>query len=61
MMLQQENKPKAEFQSLAEELQSYILSFLPYRDILRCTSVSYNLLLVIDVVVLDTDRFLAGM
>ncbi|KAG1885177.1 hypothetical protein F4604DRAFT_1730113 [Suillus subluteus] len=39
MMLQQENKPKAEFQSLAEELQSYILSFLPYRDILRCTSV----------------------
>lgn len=25
--------------ALAEELQSYILSFLPYQDILRCTSV----------------------
>ncbi|KAG1751129.1 hypothetical protein EDB19DRAFT_1275165 [Suillus lakei] len=31
-------KPDAKFQSLAEELQSYILSFLPYRDILRCQS-----------------------
>ncbi|KAG2156916.1 uncharacterized protein EDB93DRAFT_1126489 [Suillus bovinus] len=27
------------FLALAEELQSYILSFLPYQDILRCTSV----------------------
>ncbi|KAG1743221.1 uncharacterized protein EDB91DRAFT_235469 [Suillus paluster] len=32
-------KPKAEFLSLPEELLSYILSFLPWRDILRCTSV----------------------
>ncbi|KAG1720374.1 hypothetical protein EDB19DRAFT_574829 [Suillus lakei] len=31
--------PKAGFLSLAEELQLYILRFLPYRDILRCTSV----------------------
>ncbi|KAG1822734.1 uncharacterized protein BJ212DRAFT_1477149 [Suillus subaureus] len=38
-MFQQETKPQADFQSLAEELQSYILSFLPYRDILRCISV----------------------
>ncbi|KAG1751113.1 hypothetical protein EDB19DRAFT_1274362 [Suillus lakei] len=29
---------KAKFQSLPEELQAYILSFLPYRDILRCQS-----------------------
>jgi hypothetical protein len=33
-------KLKAEFLSLAEELQINILSFLPYQDILRCTSVS---------------------
>ncbi|KAG1729777.1 hypothetical protein EDB19DRAFT_105390 [Suillus lakei] len=32
-------KPKARFLSLAEEIQFYILSFLPCRDILRCTSV----------------------
>lgn len=33
-------KPRfAGFLALAEELQSYILSFLPYQDILRCTSV----------------------
>ncbi|KAG2035046.1 hypothetical protein BDR03DRAFT_548214 [Suillus americanus] len=32
-------KPKAGFISLAEELQFYILSFLPCRDILRCSSV----------------------
>ncbi|KAG1819903.1 hypothetical protein EV424DRAFT_1644684 [Suillus variegatus] len=31
------------FLSLAEELLSYILSFLPYRDILRCTSVCRTL------------------
>ncbi|KAG1775234.1 hypothetical protein EV702DRAFT_1269576 [Suillus placidus] len=30
---------KTGFLSLARELQCYILSFLPYRDILRCTSV----------------------
>ncbi|KAG0695379.1 hypothetical protein DFH29DRAFT_1083389 [Suillus ampliporus] len=30
---------RAEFQSLAEELQSHILKFLPWRDILRCSSV----------------------
>ncbi|KAG2338465.1 hypothetical protein BDR05DRAFT_969164 [Suillus weaverae] len=39
IMLQQETKPTAALQSLAEELQSHILSFLSYRDILRCTSV----------------------
>ncbi|KAG2129476.1 hypothetical protein DEU56DRAFT_982337 [Suillus clintonianus] len=32
-------KPKAGFLSLAEELQFYILISLPYRDILRCSSV----------------------
>ncbi|KAG1838842.1 hypothetical protein C8R48DRAFT_782279 [Suillus tomentosus] len=31
-------KPQTGFLSLAEELLSYILSFLPYRDILQCTS-----------------------
>ena len=47
-------KRKTEFLSLAEELQSYILSVLPWRDILHCTSVSYNLLIDVDVtVVLD--------
>ncbi|KAG1755545.1 hypothetical protein EDB19DRAFT_413596 [Suillus lakei] len=30
---------KAEFLSLAEELRSHILSFLPWRDLLRCASV----------------------
>ncbi|KAG1860348.1 hypothetical protein F4604DRAFT_1905970 [Suillus subluteus] len=34
-----EMKPKAGFLSLAEELLFYILSLLPCRDILRCTSV----------------------
>lgn len=38
-MLQQKMKPTAMLQSLAEELQRHILSFLPYRDILRCTFV----------------------
>ncbi|KAG1777075.1 hypothetical protein EV702DRAFT_1268612 [Suillus placidus] len=32
-------KPKVEFLALAEELHAYILSFLPWQDILRCTSV----------------------
>ncbi|KAG1751112.1 hypothetical protein EDB19DRAFT_1274303 [Suillus lakei] len=32
-------RSKAGFMSLAEELQFFILCFLPYRDILRCTSV----------------------
>ncbi|KAG2131773.1 hypothetical protein DEU56DRAFT_757469 [Suillus clintonianus] len=32
-------KPKAGFLSLAEEVQLYILILLPYRDILRCSSV----------------------
>ncbi|KAG2341822.1 hypothetical protein BDR05DRAFT_964870 [Suillus weaverae] len=32
-------QPKTSFLSLARELLCYILSFLPYRDILRCTSV----------------------
>jgi hypothetical protein len=33
--------PKAEFFSLVDELRFYILSFLPWQDILRCASVSY--------------------
>jgi hypothetical protein len=33
-------KPKAELLSLPEELLTHILTFLPWRDILRCTSVS---------------------
>lgn len=37
------SKPTAALQSLAEELQSHILSFLPYRDILRCTFVCKSL------------------
>jgi hypothetical protein len=37
-----EMKSEAGFLSLAEELQSYILSFLPCQDILPCTSVSQN-------------------
>ncbi|KAG1786072.1 uncharacterized protein HD556DRAFT_1531193 [Suillus plorans] len=36
-------KPQTGFLSLAEELLSYILSFLPHRDILRCTSVCRTL------------------
>ncbi|KAG0704802.1 hypothetical protein DFH29DRAFT_1067803 [Suillus ampliporus] len=40
---EKDTKPKAEFLFLAEELQSYILSFLPWRDILRCTSVCKTL------------------
>jgi hypothetical protein len=32
--------PKAELLSLPEELQLYILSFLPCQDILRCATVS---------------------
>ncbi|KAG2358931.1 hypothetical protein BDR07DRAFT_1379060 [Suillus spraguei] len=32
-------RPKVEFLALVEELRSYILSFLPWQDILRCTSV----------------------
>ncbi|KAG2127983.1 hypothetical protein DEU56DRAFT_524701 [Suillus clintonianus] len=34
-----EMKPNTVFLSLAEELQVFILSFLPYRDILHCTSI----------------------
>ncbi|KAG1786086.1 uncharacterized protein HD556DRAFT_1068794 [Suillus plorans] len=36
-------KPQTGFLSLAEEILSYILSFLPCRDILRCTSVCRTL------------------
>ncbi|KAG2111827.1 hypothetical protein DEU56DRAFT_204464 [Suillus clintonianus] len=36
-------KSRAEFLSLAEESQFYILKFLPYRDILRCTLVCRSL------------------
>ncbi|KAG1751128.1 hypothetical protein EDB19DRAFT_2035967 [Suillus lakei] len=43
MLQQEETEPAAKFQSLAEELQSCILSFLPYQDILRCTSVCKTL------------------
>ena len=35
-----EMKQKPEFLFLAQELQCYILNFLPWQDILRCTSVS---------------------
>jgi len=49
-------EPTAELLSLAEELRSYIMSFLPWQDILRCSSVSYNLLMDF-----DTDFRLAGM
>jgi hypothetical protein len=38
-------KPKAGFLSLAEELKSYILSFLPWQDIFHCASVSYTFLI----------------
>ncbi|KAG1819907.1 hypothetical protein EV424DRAFT_1644688 [Suillus variegatus] len=38
-----EMKPQTGFQFLAEELLSYILSFLPHRDILRCTSICRTL------------------
>lgn len=37
--MEKDVKPKLEFLALAEELHSYILSFLPWQDILRCTSV----------------------
>ncbi|KAG1819910.1 hypothetical protein EV424DRAFT_1347358 [Suillus variegatus] len=36
-------EPQTEFLSLAEELLCYILSFLPYRDILWCTSICRTL------------------
>ncbi|KAG2107423.1 uncharacterized protein F5147DRAFT_653298 [Suillus discolor] len=36
-------EPQTGFLSLAEELLCYILSFLPYRDILRCTSICRTL------------------
>ncbi|KAG1819913.1 hypothetical protein EV424DRAFT_917650 [Suillus variegatus] len=36
-------KPRTRFLSVTEELLSYILSFLPHRDILRCTSVCKTL------------------
>ncbi|KAG1795314.1 uncharacterized protein HD556DRAFT_378037 [Suillus plorans] len=36
-------KPRTSFLSVAEELLCYILSFLPYQDILRCTSVCRTL------------------
>ncbi|KAG1905118.1 uncharacterized protein F5891DRAFT_1275438 [Suillus fuscotomentosus] len=38
-----EMKPQTRFLSVTEELLSYILSFLPHRDILRCTSVCKTL------------------
>ncbi|KAG1809463.1 hypothetical protein EV424DRAFT_1350025 [Suillus variegatus] len=38
-----EMKPKLEFLALAGELHFYILSFLPWQDILRCTSVCRTL------------------
>ncbi|KAG2138343.1 hypothetical protein DEU56DRAFT_945374 [Suillus clintonianus] len=38
-MKHREMQPKSGLLSLAQELQFYILSFLPCRDILRCTSV----------------------
>jgi hypothetical protein len=41
--MDQAGQPKVEFLALAEELHSYILSFLPWQDILRCTSVSHKL------------------
>jgi hypothetical protein len=34
--------PAEHFPSLAEEIRTYILSFLPWRDILNCTSVGYS-------------------
>lgn len=36
---------KPQFLSLAEDLHIYILTFLPYQDILHCTSVSIVLLI----------------
>ncbi|KAG2354133.1 hypothetical protein BDR07DRAFT_1495028 [Suillus spraguei] len=39
---------KLQFLSLAEDIHVYILTFLPYRDILRCTSVSITLLVTVD-------------
>ncbi|KAG2128034.1 uncharacterized protein EDB93DRAFT_1185446 [Suillus bovinus] len=36
---EKDTKPKLEFLALAEELRSYILSFLPWQDIVRCTFV----------------------
>ncbi|KAG1729275.1 hypothetical protein EDB19DRAFT_126148 [Suillus lakei] len=36
-------KPKAGLQSLPQELLTYILSFLPWQDILRCTSLCKGL------------------
>jgi hypothetical protein len=38
-------KPTAEFMSLAAELHSYVLSFLPWQDVLRCSSVGYYLMI----------------
>jgi hypothetical protein len=38
-------KPTAEFMSLATELHSYVLSFLPWQDVLRCSSVGYYLVI----------------
>ncbi|KAG1750443.1 uncharacterized protein EDB91DRAFT_1244028 [Suillus paluster] len=38
MKMNQADEPKAELMSLAEKLHSYILSFLPWQDILHCTS-----------------------
>lgn len=42
-----ELKLKTRLLSLPEELQVYILHFLPCRDILRCTSVSHNFVLIL--------------
>jgi hypothetical protein len=50
-------KAKVRFLSLAEELVIYILSFLPSRDILSCTSVGYVCInIVIDLTSFHTDN-----
>jgi len=58
-------KANAGFLSLAEELQFYIIRLLPYRDILRCTSVSRNpvvmSILSLSKIEFYSDNPLAGM
>jgi hypothetical protein len=44
MTVEKETEPRAEFLSLPQELQCYILGFIPWRDILRFTSVSFKLI-----------------
>ena len=53
-------KAEVGFLSLAEELKVYILSFLPSRDILRCTSVGY-VFIVVDLTSFHTDNPHTGM